>query len=131
VKVSGLQIKHRLRGTCVEIFGEYVLDANRAVRRALDLGSIHFRKFCGAMLNAFGVPAFIRDCDHQGIVHIRLRRSVGDGANVNGVDISFDRLTGRIRHGRLLQSGGLCTVPYGCWEDSDCRIYVALDGGRS
>lgn len=60
--------------------------------------SIH--RFAGHILNLAGLPGFVRDCDYQaGIQNTMIKVRVGPAysiLSVDGLDIYFSRLTGKI-----------------------------------
>ena len=58
------------------------------------------RQLLGGLLNLAGVPGFVRDCQYTATItdaHVSVQRSgVFTVVTVNGLDVYFHRLTGRI-----------------------------------
>lgn len=56
--------------------------------------------WCGALMNAIGIPGLVRDSEYRSETprcHVRVRRGrTFTVVSVNGVDVYFGRLTGRI-----------------------------------
>ena len=66
----------------------------------LNILRLRFRMAIGALANLSGLPGFVRDCDYEaGITNARIlvrTRDMFTVITVNGLDIYFHRLTGKI-----------------------------------